>query len=80
MELSDAARLRQTADTLCVPMEGAIDMDTVLKLSVINKISTCDAQFVFLARLLSVPLISDDKQLRRRCPETAVSMDDFLKE
>ena len=78
MELSDAMQLWQTADSLCTPMEGGVDMDTALELSVMKEISTYDAQFVFLAHLLSVPLISEDKQLRRRCPETAVSMDDFL--
>jgi predicted nucleic acid-binding protein len=80
MELSDATRLWHSAGRLYTPMENGVDMNAVLELSVEKEISTYDAQFVFLAHSLGVPLISEDKQLRRRCPETVVSMDDYLKE
>lgn len=80
MVLPDATRLWQTASGLCGPMESGVDMGEALKLSVEKKISAYDAQYVALAQSLNVPLISEDKQLRQRCPKTVVSLSDYLKE
>jgi predicted nucleic acid-binding protein len=60
-------------------VERQPSMDSALELAAKYDISAYDAQFVALARSLEVPLVSEDRRLRRRCPETVVSMTDYLK-
>lgn len=54
-----------------------VDMENALQLSVEQKISAYDAQFVTLAKKLGCPFITADKNLQKTFAE-ALSMQDFL--
>ncbi|OGV43880.1 MAG: hypothetical protein A2X48_05290 [Lentisphaerae bacterium GWF2_49_21] len=59
--------------------ETPVDLSNALDLAVNNGISAYDAQFVTLAKDLDVKLITADRELLRKFPETAVSMESFAK-
>jgi predicted nucleic acid-binding protein len=50
-----------------------------LSLAIQTGISAYDAQFVALAQALGTVLVTADRQLVRRCPESAVLMTDYLR-
>ncbi|OGV54250.1 MAG: hypothetical protein A2X45_07700 [Lentisphaerae bacterium GWF2_50_93] len=57
--------------------ETPVDMSKALDLAIKNGISGYDAQFVVMAEDLDVKLVTADKELLRKFPETAVSMEAF---
>ena len=56
-----------------------VDVDplAVLDAAFAYGLSGYDAEFVALAHVLGVPLVTDDKAVLRACPGTAVSLDAF---
>lgn len=60
--------------------EISVDMSHALELAVRNKVSAYDAQFVALAKELDLKLVTSDREILRKFPERAVSMEDFTKE
>ena len=73
-----AAQLLQTGIRAFESCEAQADEDLALSLSVEKKISFYDAQYLALAKSFGIPLVTEDKGLRRAGAETAVSMDEFL--
>ena len=72
----------QAWDCACAvmePCERPVDFHEVVRLGSENHISAYDAQYVYLARKLSIPLVTEDGKLQRKFPAIAVSMGDFLK-
>ena len=53
------------------------DGDRVLTLALERRISAYDAQFVALAQDLEVPLVTGDLMIVERCPEIAISIEEF---
>lgn len=53
------------------------DGDRVLTLALERRISAYDAQFVALAQDLEVPLVTGDLLIVERCPEIAISIENF---
>ena len=60
--------------------EISVDMSHALDLAVNNKVSAYDAQFVALAKELDLNLVTADREILKKFPETAVSMEDFTKD
>jgi len=56
-----------------------ISMEAALDLAIKNRISVYDAQFVVLARSSGACLITADRKLTDKFPETALSMEAFIK-
>jgi predicted nucleic acid-binding protein len=56
----------------------AVDMPMALAVAGEHNISAYDAQYVALARALSVPLVTEDRKLRHAAPREAISMKQFL--
>lgn len=73
-----AKRLWQTASRFCAPMEVEVDLGTALQLALDQDISAYDAWYLTLADTLDVPLVSEDRRLRKRCRGMATSMEEFL--
>ena len=73
-----AAEYFQTAKTYFAPFETQFDMNLALQLSAEKKLSFYDATYLALARMLEVPLITEDKELRKAGGKTALSIHDFL--
>jgi predicted nucleic acid-binding protein len=55
-----------------------VDMLLALELAAERNVSAYDAQYVALARSLSVPLVTEDRKLRRAAPDETLSMKQFL--
>ena len=60
--------------------ERAVDMERALHLAVAHRITGYDAQFVALAEELEVPLLTEDRELLRKFPKRAVSLETFCGE
>jgi predicted nucleic acid-binding protein len=53
--------------------------EKILELIVESDCTAYDCEFVALARQLSIQLVTADKQLLKRFPDCAVSLEDFVK-
>ena len=66
------------AESLMWGHEIHVPSDDVLELAASSGCSAYDAEFVVLARSLRVPLVTTDKELLEKFPETAVTPERFL--
>lgn len=66
------------AESMMADNEFAVVSGDVLDLAVSSGCSAHDAEFVVLARELGVSLVTLDKKLLDKFPETAVSPERFL--
>lgn len=73
-----AVHLFRSAQGLFAPGETHADLDISLRIAVENGISFYDAQYLALAQSLEVPLITEDKALRKAGGKSALSLRDFL--
>lgn len=55
------------------------DLNLALNLSLNHQITAYDAQYVHVAIDHNLPLVTEDRELLRKFPQTAISMADFLK-
>lgn len=55
------------------------DPKAVLDISLNHQITAYDAQYIQIAAALKLHLVTEDRELLRKFPRTAVSMADFLK-
>ena len=69
--------MRQVEEALA-GCEHLVSSDAVLKVVDATRLSAYDAEFVALSKELSVPLVTEDKAVRKAFPETTLSMDGFL--
>ena len=76
--IGDALKIITEAEELMSGSEYKIVSSQVLKLSKESGCSAYDCEFVALAMDLHVPLITVDRQILNRFPQTAISPDDFL--
>lgn len=58
--------------------EREVSLPSVVRLANERSISAYDAQYVWLARELNKPLITEDRQLISRCTDVAHSMSQYL--
>ncbi len=58
--------------------EQHVDMIKSLSLSINRSISAYDAQYISLAVSLGVRCLTEDKQLLKKIPETAISLSDYI--
>lgn len=75
----EGLRIWKQALGVFLPSESPVDMATGLKIAVDFKISAYDAQFVCLAKLLGVNLVTEDKLLLKNFPDFAVTMQSFCR-
>ena len=78
VDLDEAYRIMNKAESLMSGYEYAVVSGDVLSLAASMACSAYDAEFVVLARGLGVPLVTMDKDLLESFPETAVSPARFL--
>ena len=78
--LNEQTALTAWAKATRVVNEREVEPDptAVLRMAIRSRISAYDAQFVALAQMLAVPLVTADRQLAKRCPDHAILMDRFL--
>jgi len=78
MDLDTALRIMAVAETLMPDNEYDVASDDVLDLATASGCSAYDAEFVVMARDLRVPLVTTDRELIEKFPETAVTPETFL--
>lgn len=78
VERDDAFRIIREAGSLMSGGEYHVGSADVLDLALSSKCSAYDAEYVVLARELRVPLVTTDKELLGKFPETAIAPESFL--
>jgi len=73
-DLADTTQLWTHAVDAIGSGEIEVDMSAALELAVTRQISAYDAQFITLARRLSVPLVTEDKKLRKTFPDSTLPL------
>lgn len=76
--LRDALNAAETAARLLTDRADGCTPSTILTTAHSSGLTAYDATYVVLARSLGVPLITEDKQILRACPDVARSMRQFL--
>jgi len=74
---ADAAAIWIEGSAAFEPNEHAPDLAAALHLALVHGITTYDAQYVVLAEMLNVPLLTEDRELLRKFPRRAVSLETF---
>ena len=78
IEMGEAFRIMTEAESIMAEGEFPVVSGDVLSLAGSSGCSAYDAEFVVLARDLRVPLVTTDRELLEKFPETAVSPERFL--
>lgn len=78
IDMGEAFRIMTEAESIMAEGEFPVVSGDVLSLAALSGCSAYDAEFVVLARDLRVPLVTTDKELLEKFPETAVSPEGFL--
>lgn len=78
IDIGEAFRIMTEAESIMAAGEFPVVSGDVLSLAGSSGCSAYDAEFVVLARDLRVPLVTTDKELIDKFPETAVSPERFL--
>ena len=78
ISLIEALTLQEEAESLMADREFTLPSVPVMNLVASSTCSAYDCEFVALARLLSVKLVTQDKKLLREFPDTALRIDEFL--
>lgn len=73
-----AHRLMDQAEEIFSPGEMRMESKQVLANALKKHITFYDAQYLTLAQMLDVPLITEDKALRKASGKSALSIHDFL--
>ena len=80
LALEDAQNSMTEAEKLLAGQEYFVDSATILELTTANEVSAYDAEYVCLADKLGTKLVTTDKPLLAKFPETGVSPEDFTRE
>jgi len=78
IDLDDALRIMDEAESMMAFNEHEMASDDVIELAAGSGCSAYDAEFVVLAKDLGVPLVTTDRELLEKFPETAVTPGRFL--
>ncbi len=78
LSLDEAQQIMDNALQMMHQREYEVSSLGVLNLAATSGCSAYDCEFVALARELSVPLVTVDKQILRQFPDTALTIDAFL--
>jgi predicted nucleic acid-binding protein len=79
MKLAQAKRIMEEAMSTFEDREVAPSSEKILDLIAKSNCSAYDCEFVSLAAQLDVPLVTADRQLLSQFPNSAKSLEDFVK-
>lgn len=77
LDTAQAFEAWQAASSLMLGREVEPGGDQVLHGALESGLSAYDAQFVVVAELLEVPLVTADRRILNACPATAISIEGF---
>ncbi len=78
LSMETALTAIESADVLLRGRIRICEAATILQTAYACRLTAYDATYVVLARSLGVPLVTEDKQILRVCPDVARSMRQFL--
>ena len=78
LTLTQCRELLAHADRFIKVAQCDVEMEAALAVAAEYAITGYDAQYVVLAQNLNVPLITEDRKLRKAVPGIALSMQEFL--
>ena len=67
------------AESLLAGNEHIVDSAPVLAMAYSSGCAAYDCEFVYLAQLLGVPLVTADRKILREFPQVAISPAEFIK-
>ena len=71
------ARIMEAAEDALAGSEHLVPSASVFEIAGKSRLSACDCEFVALAAVLSVPLVTADKAVLKAYPGRALTMDSF---
>jgi predicted nucleic acid-binding protein len=78
LTIARAVALLGQLDEVIGGREGDVDAEDVLALAYRSRCSTCDCEYVALAKTLGVPLVTTDRALLKAFPAVAMTPAEFL--
>ncbi|MEK7250642.1 MAG: type II toxin-antitoxin system VapC family toxin, partial [Bacteroidota bacterium] len=78
MSIQDANAILTSVETRMKGRELHVDSFHVVELALENSCSAYDAEYVVLAKQLSVRLLTEDKEVLKRFPDIAISLQNFV--
>ncbi len=78
IDLETAHRLMDHAEEIFSPGEMRPESKQVLANALKKNLTFYDAQYLTLAQMLDIPLVTEDKALRKAAGKSALSIHDFL--
>lgn len=79
LPLVTAHRIWRDAEDMMQGNEYSPDMSSVLSLALEGSITAYDAEYIFLAKSLGIPCVTEDKSLRAKFHDTASTMAEFVR-
>lgn len=80
LTIDDAQEIARKAETSFERREFAVSSDAVLRLVAMSNCTAYDCEFVALAHIHQVPLVTVDRQVLHEFPKIAVSLERFVRE
>jgi len=78
LPLARALAAFEAAEQLVTDASVEPSTEECLRLATRGRISAWDAEFVFVAEALGLPLVTADRRLARACPGSVVALDDVV--
>lgn len=78
IDVALATDVMDAAENALAGREHLVPSDAVLQLAAATRLSAYDCEFVVLAELLSVPLVTEDREVLKAFPDIAIAMESFL--
>jgi len=78
-DIAGAVERHAAAEAAVGEREFDVEAGAVLELATVSGCSTYDCEYVAVARMLGVPLITSDREVLRAFPRIAVSPEQFVK-
>jgi predicted nucleic acid-binding protein len=78
LSAAQIARIMSATEEALAGREHLVPGDKVLEIAAATRLSAYDCEFVALASVLSVPLVTADKAVLRAFPRRAVTMEAFV--
>jgi predicted nucleic acid-binding protein len=75
---SQASRIMEAAESALAGSEHLVPSTAVFQITGKSRLSAYDCEFVVLASVLAVPLVTADKAVLKAFPEHALTMEAFL--
>jgi len=76
---ADLLTIWENVNALVEGNEKEVDIQQAFHLAIQHHVSSYDAQYLVLAQMLDIPLVTEDRKLRQAAPDLTISMQDFLK-